>query len=462
MSDKINLPLDNQVEGLKMPPHSLEAEQSILGGLMLDNKRWDNVSERVTTPDFFHRPHRLIFREMQRLLDMSKPIDLITLSESLEQKGELDAVGGFAYLAELSKNTPSVANISAYADIVRERAVVREMITVAHEIANAGYDPQGRSSENLLDFAESRVFQIAENRANKDEGPKSIDRILEDTVTRIEQLYQNPHNGVTGISSGYQDLDKKTAGLQKSDLIIVAARPSMGKTTFAMNMCENAAMTEAKPVLIFSLEMSGEQIMIRMLSSLSRVDQTRIRTGRLDDEDWARLSSTMGILLEKRNMYIDDSSGLTPTEVRSRARRVFREHNGLSMIMIDYLQLMRVPALADNRTLEIAEISRSLKALAKELQVPVVALSQLNRSLEQRADKRPVNSDLRESGSIEQDADLIIFIYRDEVYHDNSEMKGIAEIIIGKQRNGPIGTVRLTFNEQWSRFDNYAGLQDLD
>ncbi|OZI14776.1 replicative DNA helicase [Sodalis-like symbiont of Philaenus spumarius] len=458
-SNKANFTRDRQVEGLKMPPHSLEAEQSVLGGLMLDNERWDNVAERVTGNDFFNHPHRLIFGEMQRLLELNKPIDLITLSESLEQKGELDAVGGFAYLAELSKNTPSAANISAYADIVRERAVVREMISVAHEIADAGYDPQGRSSEDLLDLAESRVFQIAENRASKDEGPKSIDRILEDTVERIEQLYQKPHDGVTGVSSGYLDLDKKTAGLQKSDLIIVAARPSMGKTTFAMNLCENAAMTEAKPVLIFSLEMPGEQIMMRMLASLSRVDQTRIRTGQLDDEDWARISSTMGILLEKRNMYIDDSSGLTPIEVRSRARRVFREHDGLSLIMIDYLQLMRVPSLSDNRTLEIAEISRSLKALAKELQVPVVALSQLNRSLEQRADKRPVNSDLRESGSIEQDADLIMFIYRDEVYHEHSDMKGIAEIILGKQRNGPIGTVRLTFNGQWSRFDNYADPQ---
>lgn len=275
----------------------------------------------------------------------------------------------------------------------------------------------------------------------------------------MSSCFQQPHDGVTGVNTGYDDLNKKTAGLQPSDLIIVAARPSMGKTTFAMNLVENAAMLQDKPVLIFSLEMPSEQIMMRSLASLSRVDQTKIRTGQLDDEDWARISGTMGILLEKRNIYIDDSSGLTPTEVRSRARRIAREHGGIGLIMIDYLQLMRVPALSDNRTLEIAEISRSLKALAKELNVPVVALSQLNRSLEQRADKRPVNSDLRESGSIEQDADLIMFIYRDEVYHENSDLKGIAEIIIGKQRNGPIGTVRLTFNGQWSRFDNYAGPQ---
>ncbi|SET53653.1 primary replicative DNA helicase [Kosakonia radicincitans] len=444
---------------MKVPPHSIEAEQSVLGGLMLDNERWDDVAERVVAEDFYTRPHRHIFTEMHRLQEMGKPIDLITLAESLELQGQLDIVGGFAYLAELSKNTPSAANISAYADIVRERAVVREMIAVANEIANAGFDPQGRTSEDLLDLAESRVFKIAESRANKDEGPKNIADVLEATVSRIEQLFQQPHDGVTGVNTGYEDLNKKTAGLQPSDLIIVAARPSMGKTTFAMNLVENAAMLQDKPVLIFSLEMPSEQIMMRSLASLSRVDQTRIRTGQLDDEDWARISGTMGILLEKRNIYIDDSSGLTPTEVRSRARRIAREHGGIGLIMIDYLQLMRVPSLSDNRTLEIAEISRSLKALAKELQVPVVALSQLNRSLEQRADKRPVNSDLRESGSIEQDADLIMFIYRDEVYHENSDLKGIAEIIIGKQRNGPIGTVRLTFNGQWSRFDNYAGPQ---
>lgn len=447
---------DRQVEGLKIPPHSLEAEQSVLGGLMLDNERWDHVSERVTNADFFSRSHRIIFTQMQRLFEQSRPIDLITLSESLEQKGDLDSIGGFAYLAELAKNTPSAANINAYADIVRERAVIRNMVAVANEIANDGYNPQGRTSEELLDLAESRVFKIAETRANKNDGPKGIEDILLETVEKIEQLYQKPHDGVTGISTGYPDLDKKTAGLQNSDLIIVAARPSMGKTTFAMNLCEHAALIEEKPVLIFSLEMPANQIMMRILASLSRVEQTRIRTGQLSDEDWARISSTMGLLMEKCNMYIDDSAGLTPTEIRSRARRIYREHGGLSLIMIDYLQLMRVPSLSDNRTLEIAEISRSLKLLAKELQVPVIALSQLNRSLEQRADKKPVNSDLRESGSIEQDADLIIFIYRDEVYNDNSNFKGVAEIIIGKQRNGPIGTIRLTFNGQWSRFDNYA------
>ncbi|MEF1218125.1 replicative DNA helicase, partial [Photobacterium damselae] len=410
---------DKQMDAIKMPPHSLEAEQSVLGGLMLDNEKWDTVAEKVVAKDFYSRPHRLIFESAAAILDGGQPLDLITLSEQLEQNDKLEDVGGFAYLAELAKNTPSAANISAYADIVRERAIIRDMIGVANEIADAGYDPQGRTTDDLLDMAESKVFAIGEQRTNDKEGPQNVDSILEKTLERIELLYQSPQDGVTGVSTGFSDLNKKTAGMQPSDLIIVAARPSMGKTTFAMNLCENAAMDQDKPVLIFSLEMPSEQIMMRMLASLSRVDQTKIRTGQLDDEDWARISSTMGLLMQKKNIFIDDSSGLTPTEVRSRARRIARDHGGISLIMVDYLQLMRVPGMQDNRTLEIAEISRSLKALAKELNVPVVALSQLNRSLEQRADKRPVNSDLRESGAIEQDADLIMFIYRDEVYHED-------------------------------------------
>ena len=448
---------DKQVAAVKMPPHSIEAEQSVLGGLMLDNDAWDKVSEKVVEHDFYLRSHRFIFSAMSRVAEANQPIDLITVSETLERSQQLADVGGFAYLGEIAKNTPSAANILAYADIVRERAVVRDMISVAHDIADAGYDPQGRNSAELLDFAETKVFKIAEQRANANEGPEPINSILSKTIDKIDELFRNPSaGGLTGVSTGYMDLDKMTNGMQPSDLIIVAARPSMGKTTFAMNLCEHAAMTSDKPVLIFSLEMPSEQIMMRMLASIGRIDQTKVRTGQLDDEDWARLSSAIE-LLNNSKMYIDDASGLTPTEVRSRARRVAREHGGLSMIMVDYLQLMTVPGLSENRTLEIAEISRSLKALAKELKVPVVALSQLNRSLEQRADKRPVNSDLRESGSIEQDADLIMFIYRDEVYHDDSPDKGTAEVIIGKQRNGPIGRIRLTFHGRYSRFDNYAG-----
>ncbi len=448
---------DRQMDALKLPPHSIEAEQSVIGGLLLDNERWDTVAERVSEVDFYTRPHRLIFESAKLLLNSSLPLDLITLSEHLEKKNQLEEVGGFAYLAELAKNTPSAANIIAYANIVRERAMVRNLISVANEIADSGYEPEGRSSNELIDIAETKIFAISESRTSEQEGPQKVEVVLNKTLERIELLLKTPQNGVTGLDTGFVDLNKKTAGLQGSDLVIVAARPSMGKTTFAMNLCENVAISQDKPVLIFSLEMPAEQIMMRMLASLSRVDQTKIRTGQLDDEDWARISSTMGMLMEKKNMYIDDSSGLTPTEVRSRARRIARETGGLSMIMVDYLQLMRVPGLQDNRTLEIAEISRSLKALAKELDVPVVALSQLNRSLEQRADKRPVNSDLRESGAIEQDADLIMFIYRDEVYNAQSDLKGIAEIIIGKQRNGPIGSVRLIFQGHFSRFDNYAG-----
>ncbi len=461
-TDDSNKELKNQdakkskVQNIKLPPHSIEAEQAVLGSLMLDNQRWDVVAEMITDRDFYSRHHQLIFSEMHTLVSRGTPIDLITLSESLESKDLLVDVGGFAYLAELSKNTPSAINVVAYTDIIRQQAILRELISASNEIADSCYSTEGRDSTEILDLAESKIFQIAESRTTQGEGPKNITEVLEATVAKIEELFQRPHDGVTGVSTGFLDLDKKTAGLQRSDLIIIAARPSMGKTTFAMNLCENAAMMQEKPVLIFSLEMPSEQIMMRMLASLSRVDQTRIRTGQLQDDDWARISSTMGLLLEKKNIYIDDSSGLTPMELRSRARRIYREHKGLSMIMVDYLQLMRVPNISENRTLEIAEISRSLKALAKELQIPVVALSQLNRSLEQRADKRPVNSDLRESGSIEQDADVIMFIYRDEVYNEASEHKGIAEIILGKQRNGPIGKVRLKFQGQFSRFDNYA------
>lgn len=449
--------LHNKIKKNIALPHSLEAEQSILGGLMLDNQKWECVIETITEYDFFSSSHRLIFREMQWLLNQGYPIDLITLSESLENKGKLENIGRFSYLAELSKNIPSTANILTYAKIVRDHSIIREIIESAHKIIHIGYNLKGRTSEELLNIAESKIFNIAENRLKKNTGPKNIEQILDSTLQNIETLFNTSHQGITGINTGYQDLNKKTSGLQPSNLIIIAARPSMGKTTFAMNICENIAMAYEKPVLIFSLEMSGEQIMMRILSSLSRVNQEKIRTGKLNDEDWSRISSTINILLKKKNMYIDDSSTLTPTEMRSRSRQIYRENNGLSLIMVDYLQLIKVPSLIGNRTLEIAEVSRTLKALAKELQVPIIALSQLNRLLEQRGDKRPINSDLRESGSLEQDADLIMFIYRDELYYKNTDLKGIAEIIIGKQRNGPIGTIKLTFNGHWSRFDNYSG-----
>lgn len=449
---------DQKTEQVSIPPHSTEAEQAVLGGIMLSNQHWDGIAERVIAEDFYTFAHKAIFQTMEELMRNQMPIDLITLDQALKAKGISDSVGGFAYLADLSNNTPNAINILAYAEIVREKAILRELIAAGNRIAENSYSPKGKDIKMVLDEAEREVFAIAEKRSSSTEGPQNVLSVLESTIVRIETLGKlENHNGVTGVTTGFVDLDKKTAGLQPSDLIIVAARPSMGKTTFAMNLCENAAMASDKPVLVFSLEMPAEQIMMRMIASLARVDQTKIRTGQnLEEAEWSKIASVFGMFKQKNNLYIDDSSGLTPTELRSRARRVYRENGGLSMIMVDYLQLMRAPAFSDNRTLEIAEISRSLKALAKELEVPVIALSQLNRTLEQRADKRPVNSDLRESGSIEQDADLIMFIYRDEVYNENSEDKGVAEIIIGKQRNGPIGRVRLAFNGQFSRFDNLA------
>ena len=449
---------DQKTEQVSIPPHSTEAEQAVLGGIMLSNQHWDGIAERVIAEDFYTFAHKAIFQTMEELMRNQTPIDLITLDQALKAKGISDSVGGFAYLADLSNNTPNAINILAYAEIVREKAILRELIAVGNRIAENSYSPKGKDIKMVLDEAEREVFAIAEKRSSSTEGPQNVLSVLESTIARIETLGKlENHNGVTGVTTGFVELDKKTAGLQPSDLIIVAARPSMGKTTFAMNLCENAAMASDKPVLVFSLEMPAEQIMMRMIASLARVDQTKIRTGQnLEEAEWSKIASVFGMFKQKNNLYIDDSSGLTPTELRSRARRVYRENGGLSMIMVDYLQLMRAPAFSDNRTLEIAEISRSLKALAKELEVPVIALSQLNRTLEQRADKRPVNSDLRESGSIEQDADLIMFIYRDEVYNRESEEKGIAEIIIGKQRNGPIGRVKLAFQGNFSRFDNLA------
>ncbi|MGB3725867.1 MAG: replicative DNA helicase [Glaciecola sp.] len=448
--------MNDDIAKLNTPPHSMEAEQAVIGSIMQSVDAWDKVAEILIQEDFYNRSHRVIFAAITRLISKNSAADPITLKDELELNNELEEVGGFTYIVNLARNTPSSSNITAYANIVRERAVVRELIGAANEIADISFNPEGRDSKELLDFAETKVFEIAEKRTAANEGPISVSGALRKTISRIEEL-AGQDKEVTGVSTGFTDLDKKTSGMQPSDLIIVAARPSMGKTTFAMNLVENALLLEEKPVLVFSLEMPAEQIMMRMLASLSRVNQTSVRTARLEDTDWARIQSSVKMLNDKDNLFIDDSSGLTPMEVRTRARKLARDRGGISMIMVDYLQLMRVPTLSENRTLEIAEISRSLKALAKELQCPVIALSQLNRGLEQRADKRPINSDLRESGSIEQDADLIMFIYRDEVYNESSDLKGIAEIIIGKQRNGPIGTTRLTFQGQFSRFDNYSG-----
>ena len=440
---------------LRVPPHSIEAEQSVLGGIMLDNKAWDRVEENLVEKDFYRHDHRLIFNAMGYLMQQLQPLDVITVFEFLEREGQADDVGGLSYLAELANNTPSASNITAYARIVRERAVIRELISAAHEIAETGFNPEGQGITEILDTAEKKIFEIASARESSDAGPVEVRAMLEDVINTIED-YQKNKGGVTGLETGFSELDRMTGGLQKSDLIIVAGRPSMGKTTLAMNIAEYAALKVELPVLVFSMEMPSDALMLRSLSSLSRVDQTRIRRGDMDDHDWSKITSSMTLLQQQSSMYIDDSAALSPAEIRSRSRRLAREKGGISLIVIDYLQLMSVPGMKENRTQEVSEISRSLKSLAKELNCPVLALSQLNRSLEQRSDRRPVMADLRESGAIEQDADVIAFVYRDEVYNQDTEEKGIAEIILGKQRNGPIGTIKLTFSGQWTRFDNYA------
>ncbi|MFK8049212.1 MAG: replicative DNA helicase [Halioglobus sp.] len=446
---------DREIARIKLPPNSVEAEQSVLGALLLSSDGWDSVAEEVAAVDFYRPDHRLIFRQIAKLAEAAEPVDVITVADKLTANGELDAAGGLSYLAELAGNTPSASNIRAYAQVVKERASLRNLIEAAQEIADSGFSPEGRTSTQLIDEAEHRIMQISEQGA-KSGGPQEVNPLLKSTLARIEELF-NSDGDITGLTTGFADLDGMTSGLQPSDLVIVAGRPSMGKTSFAMNLVENAVLVEGqkKPIVVFSMEMPAESLMIRLLSSIGRIDQTRIRNGKLEQEDWPKLSTAVNKLKDVP-LFIDDTAALTPTEVRSRARKIAREQGGIGMIMIDYLQLMQVAGSSEGRTAEISEISRSLKAIAKEFDCPMVALSQLNRSLEQRPNKRPVNSDLRESGAIEQDADVIMFIYRDEVYNEDSPDKGTAEIIIGKQRNGPIGTCRLAFQGQFTRFENLA------
>jgi replicative DNA helicase len=449
-----NLNYDRAVESLKVPPNSIQAEQSVLGGLMIDNQTWDAIADKVGEEDFYRKDHRLIFRTIDQLAEKQIPFDVVTISEALAAIGELDTVGGLAYLGTLAKDTPSAANIVSYANIVRERSVLRQLIHVGTEISDSAFNTEGRETAELLEIAEREVFKIAEQRQKGLSGFQPIKTLLAKAIDKIEIMFAQ-EGSITGASTGFTELDRLTSGLQTSDLIIVAGRPSMGKTTIAMNIAENVAIKGGKPVAVFSMEMPGDSLAMRMMSSLGRIDQHKIRTGKLEDDDWPRLTSAMSLLAETK-LFIDDTPALTPTEVRSRARRLSREHGQLGLIVLDYLQLMQSPGSGDNRVQQISDISRALKALAKELEVPVIALSQLNRNLEQRPNKRPVMSDLRESGAIEQDADLIIFVYRDEVYHEDSPDKGVAEIIIGKQRNGPLGIVRLTFLGQYTRFENHA------
>jgi replicative DNA helicase len=449
---------DETLDSLKLPPNSVEAEQSVLGGLLLENEALDKLADVLSEVDFYRHDHRLIYHHICKLIEQSRPADIVTVAESLENSAELSSVGGIAYLGALAQNTPTAANIRRYAEIVRERSIMRKLVEVGSGIAESAYSPQGRDAQQLLDEAEAKIFQIAESGNRSSQGFVDMKSLLPAVADRIDYLYQRENQGaVTGVPTGFDDLDERTSGFQPGDLIIVAGRPSMGKTAFSLNIAENVALDTKLPVAVFSMEMGATQLATRMIGSVGRLDQHRMRNGNLEDDDWVRLTTALG-KLNDAPIYIDEGAGLSSFDVRARARRLHRQCGKLGLIVVDYLQLMAGTSgrASENRATEISEISRSLKSLAKELDVPVVALSQLNRSVEQRPDKRPVMSDLRESGAIEQDADLILFIYRDEVYNADSADKGTAEIIIAKQRNGPIGRVRLTFLGHHTRFENFT------
>ncbi len=441
------------IEALRVPPHSIDGEQAVLGGLMLAPDALDKVADRLAEQDFYRKDHRLIWRAINELANKGMPCDAVTLGDWFESNGLAEMVGGAGYLIELANSTPSAANIAAYAEIVREKSVMRQLIDAGTSITEDGYRPEGRSVQEVLENAEQRVFHIAESGARGKKDSVSMREAVKDAFRLLTERYEN-RGQLTGVTTGFTDLDNLTSGLQPSDLIIVAARPSMGNTALSVNMAEYAALKTRKAVAIFSMEMSASQLAFRLISSLGRINQQHLRTGDLAEEEWPRVTNAITLLSEAK-IFIDDTPALSPGELRARARRLKREHD-LGLIVIDYLQLMQVPGNTENRATEISEISRSLKALAKELNIPVIALSQLNRSLEQRTDKRPVMSDLRESGAIEQDADVILFIYREEVYDKESPRKGTAEIIIGKQRNGPIGSVTLAFLGEYTKFENFA------
>ena len=450
-------PLDPQVAALKLPPHSIEAEQSLIGGLLLDNAAWDRIADIVAEGDFYRDDHRRIFSHIRKLVESGRPADVVTVYESIEKSNQVDQTGGMAYLGEIANATPSAANIRRYAEIVRERAVLRKLVTVGDDIAASALNPAGRDAKQLLDEAEQKVFEIAEAGAKSVQGFAAITPLLGQVVDRIQELYdkENPSD-ITGVPSGFTDLDRMTSGLQPGDMIVVAGRPSMGKTAFALNIAEYVGVEMRLPVAIFSLEMSGPQIATRLLSSVGRLDQTRTRNGRLTDEDWDKMTVALG-KLHDAPIHIDETGALNATDLRARARRLHRQCGKLGLIVIDYIQLMTGRASAsENRATEISEISRSIKALAKELECPVIALSQLSRKVEERNDKRPLMSDLRESGAIEQDADIIIMMYREEYYKPDTPDKGVAEAIIGKHRNGPVGTVKLTFLGEYTKFQNFA------
>ena len=438
-----------------MPPHSVEAEQAVIGGLLIDTQAWDQVGDLITADDFYRPDHQLIFGALAELIAHGKPADVVTAAGQLERSGRLEDAGGMGYLGTLARDTPTAANVRAYAEIVRERSLLRRLISAGRTITAAALANDGRAARDLVDEAEKQVFQIAEQSTGRRDGAIKVSALLPQLIDKIDAWHSDP-TSMRGLPTGFADFDRKTGGLRPGDLVIVAGRPSMGKTTLAMNIAEYAAVNPGtrSSVAIFSMEMPAEQLLTRMLSSIGGVPLNGIRSGQISDEDWVRVTAATSQLAEAK-IFIDESPSLTPTELRARARRVAREH-GLDLVVVDYLQLMQVPGTKENRATEIAEISRGLKALAKELQVPVIALSQLNRGVEQRTEKKPVMSDLRESGAIEQDADMILLIYREEVYDKNTPKRGIAEIDLAKHRNGEIGMFMLTFQGQYSRFANYA------
>ncbi len=454
--DASSAPRDDEVARLRVPPHSIEAEQSVLGGLLLDNGAWDRAGDTLADGDFYRYEHRLIYGAIGALIGASKPADVITVFEQLQSLGKAEECGGLAYLNALAQSVPSAANLRRYAEIVRERAILRKLIEASDEIATNAFNPQGRAVSQILDEAEGKIFKIGEEGSRQKQGFQGMDHLVMQLIDRVTELAENGAEEVTGVRTGFYDMDRMTAGLQPGDLIILAARPSMGKTAFALNIAEHVAVHEGLPVVVFSMEMGAAQLALRMVGSLGRIDQQHLRTGALRDDEWSRLTETVD-RLSKASVFIDETPALNPAELRARARRQARQCGRLGLIVIDYLQLMSGSAGSEeNRATVIGEISRGLKALAKELHCPVIALSQLNRSVETRPDKRPMMSDLRESGAIEQDADVIMFIYRDEYYNKESKEPGVAEVIIGKQRNGPVGTVKLTFLKPLTKFDNLA------
>lgn len=448
---------DQQIAQLRIPPHSMEAESSVLGGLLLDNKSWEQVSDLLSEGVFYRYEHRQVYSAIQALINATRPADVITVYEHLQSIGKAEEVGGLGYLNSLAQYVPSASNIRRYAEIVRERSILRKLVTASDEIATNAFNTQGKPVPQILDEAEQKIFQIGEEGSRLKQGFQSMDQLAVILMDRVNQMADSP-NDITGVPSGFVDFDKMTSGMQAGDLIVLAARPSMGKTALAINIAEHVALNEGLPVAVFSMEMGASQLAIRIVGSIGRIDQQRLRTGKLNQEEWPRLTEAIE-KLRNISLHIDETPSLTPMELRANARRLARTCGKLGLIVVDYLQLMSgntSSSNGDNRATEIGEISRGLKMLAKELQCPVIALSQLNRSVETRTDKRPMMSDLRESGAIEQDADVIMFIYRDDYYNKDSKEPGVAEIIIGKHRNGPTGTVKLAFLKPITRFESLA------